>query len=207
MYAWGQRKPYTAISEASATGQSRNKATHSFWSATADKPTLVKGQGNFTFGHFELNQNLEVGQRSIEFLMNRGKIQLDRDTEARLQGVRKELWWGGLQGLIVGTAVGVLGHTFAGKLAPIQAKKMNRNTLLATILLTGSIGSFVGAITYGRNAVQYVGDIFRRNSNPTSMYQTRMNQNEQSIISSLDDAYKNREDAIRRTVQDRDNKW
>lgn len=139
--------------------------------------------------------------------MNRSKIQLDEDTEARLQGVRKELWWGGLQGLIVGSAIGVLGHTFAGKLAPMQAKKLNRNTLIATILLTGSIGSFIGAVTYGKNAVQYVGDIFKRNSNPTSMYQSRINQNEQSIISSLDDAFKNREEAIRRAVQDRDSKW
>lgn len=135
--------------------------------------------------------------------MYRAKVQLDSDTEARLQGVRKELWWGGLQGLVVGSGIGIIGHTIASKYVH---KKLNKSTLLATVLLTGSIGSFIGAVTFGKNAVQYIGDIFRENSNPTSTYRKQLQQNEQNVLDSVDDSYKNREEAIHKAVQSRDNK-
>ncbi len=135
--------------------------------------------------------------------MPRPKVDLDKDTEARLQGVRKELWWGGLQGLIFGTSVGLAGHTFLPTLAPSLSKKLNRNTLLATVLITGSIGSFIGAVTHGQNAVQYIGDIFRRNSTPTSTYRNQLNQNEKAIVDSFDEAYQNRKDAINKAMQNK----
>lgn len=138
--------------------------------------------------------------------MPRPKVDLDKDTEARLQAVRKELWWGGLQGLIFGTAVGLAGHTFLPKLVPSLSRKLNRNTLLATVLITGSIGSFIGAVTHGKNAVQYIGDIFKRNSTPTSTYRSQLNQNEKTIMDSFDEAYQNRKDAINKAMQNKNEK-
>lgn len=136
--------------------------------------------------------------------MQRDKPELDPESDARMKEVRNELWWGGLQGLVIGTGVGAGGHYALTKFVPSLNKKLNRNTLLASVLLAGSIGSFLGAITFGKNAIQHVGDIIRTNSNPTSTYRRHMVENEKNLVNSFNDAYSNREEAIRKAVESRD---
>lgn len=135
--------------------------------------------------------------------MNRAELNLDAEANDRLREVRKELWVGGLQGLVFGSSLGVAGHVAASKFPLSWKVKLNKNTLLATVLLMGSLGSFIGAVTFGKNAAQYIGDIFALNRSSTSTYQGYMIENEKSLISSFEESYSNREDAIRKSVQNR----
>ena len=60
-----------------------------------------------------------------------------------------------------------------------------------------SIGSFIGALVDGKNSVQYIGDIFKINSNSTSNYINQINNNEKEIINSFEDSFIRREAAIK----------
>lgn len=91
------------------------------------------------------------------------------------------------------------------KFVPQVSKKLNKNTLMAVILLSSAIGSFLGSVVHGKNSVQYIGDIFKRGSNSTSTYQNQLNKNEQELIDSFDESFKRREEAIRISMQNRKN--
>lgn len=131
------------------------------------------------------------------------QVELDAETENRLQKVRYQLFKGGVLGFVVGVAAGAVGFVITPKILPKLKPKFNRNSFIATTLIAASVGSFIGAITYGKNAVQYIGDIFRINSNPTSTYQNNLNKNEQEILSSMDDSFRRRAESIQNSVQER----
>ena len=135
--------------------------------------------------------------------MQRAKVEIDAATEGRLKEVKKEVWKGGLTGVLAGGCLGGLGHFGALKFFPQMSKKLNRNTLMATILLTSAIGSFLGSVVNGKNSVQYIGDIFKRGSKSTSTYQNQLNKNEQELVESFDESFKRREEAIRLSMQNR----
>lgn len=135
--------------------------------------------------------------------MQRSKVDIDTETEGRLKEVRKEVWKGGLKGVVIGGILGGAGHCAVVKFFPQASKKLNRNTLMATILLATAVGSFLGSVVNGKNSVQYIGDIFKRGSNSASTYQNQLNKNEQELIESFDESFKRREEAIRNSLQNR----
>lgn len=131
---------------------------------------------------------------------DRGKsVHLDEATSARLREVRKELGKGGLLGLFGGAVVGTFGFTaYPYMFKPV---KNSKNNFLATLLISASIGSFIGAVVFGKNAAQYVGDIFRINNNSTSTYQNQLHKNEKDVVDAMDEAFERRAEAIKRAKE------
>lgn len=134
----------------------------------------------------------------------------DDTTFLRLNEVRKTIWNGGLAGLVVGVALGVSGFTVSKHFVPQLKgyfpsirKAYTKNNFVLAILLCGSVGSFVGASTNGKNSFQYVGDIFKRNLNQKSSYRSHLNDNEQNVLDSLttEDNFNRRDAAIRKNQQ------
>eukprot|EP00601_Ochromonadales_sp_CCMP2298_P028856 CAMPEP_0173333320 /NCGR_PEP_ID=MMETSP1144-20121109/4810_1 /TAXON_ID=483371 /ORGANISM="non described non described, Strain CCMP2298" /LENGTH=154 /DNA_ID=CAMNT_0014278237 /DNA_START=45 /DNA_END=506 /DNA_ORIENTATION=- len=121
---------------------------------------------------------------------------MDPESLQRLRDVRTEVWSGGAQGLLWGLGAGLLGHWAAIRLRH-PSLKLNRNTLVATVLISGSLGSFLGAVVRGKNSIQYIGDVFRARPNArTSSYAAQQSDNEQQILDGLDEAAARREAAI-----------
>jgi hypothetical protein len=134
----------------------------------------------------------------------------DDETFIRLNEVRKSIWNGGMTGLVFGVAIGISGFTASKHFVPqlkayfpnIQ-KVYTKNTFVLAVLLTGSVGSFVGASTNGRNAFQYVGDIFKSNLTNQSSYRSHLIDNENNVVESIrgEDNFNRRDAAIRRSAE------
>jgi len=124
-------------------------------------------------------------------------VPVDVNTMKRLRELRMEVWNGGAKGLIGGLGFGVVGHEIV-KHHPSFKKKLNKNTLVGTVLLAGCLGSFLGAVVRGKNSIQYVGDIFRRgNYQSASSYDMQMAKNEKEILNSFDESFHRRDAAIK----------
>ena len=95
--------------------------------------------------------------------MFRSRAEVNPESELKLKEVRKELWKGGAKGLLLGASIGYIGHSVIAALSPQMKHKMNKNTLLAGVLLSASVFSFVSALANGKNSVPYIGDFFKQN--------------------------------------------
>jgi len=92
----------------------------------------------------------------------------DPSTFNRLNDVRKDVWNGGLKGLIVGLAVGSTMH-LSTRFVPQLRKYKHNNYFVFTTLLLGALGSFLGSVVYGKNSVQYIGEYLTFDVNLLSM--------------------------------------
>ena len=128
-------------------------------------------------------------------------VELDEKSRSRLREVRKELTKGGTIGLFGGAALGIFGHVMTPIVVPSFKVKITKNTLIASVLICASVGSFLGASVYGKNAAIYIGDIFRLGSKPTSSYQQQLHENEQEILNSMDDAFERRAASIKKAME------
>jgi hypothetical protein len=127
---------------------------------------------------------------------------LDEATSERLFQVRKALSRGGIVGLVGGAAVGSAGFAAMNAASfPALKGKLNRNSFVATMLVSAAIGSFLGATVYGKNAAQYIGDIFRLGSNSSSSYQNNMNKNERQIVETMEESFARRYESIQKAAQ------
>jgi hypothetical protein len=133
---------------------------------------------------------------------DRNPAGLDEATSDRLFQVRKALGRGGIVGLVGGAAVGSAGFAAINAASfPAFKSKLNKNSFVATMLVSAAIGSFLGATVYGKNAAQYIGDIFRLGSNSSSSYQNTMNKNEREIVETMEESFARRYESIQKAAQ------
>lgn len=137
-------------------------------------------------------------------IAERKLMELDSESTARLKEVRKEVYRGSLMGLVGGSSIGTIGYFAAHHFMPSMQKQKNKSSFIATVLVGASVGSFIGALVYGKNAVQYIGDIFRIGSSP-STYQGQRYQEEDRILGENEDAFRRRQEAIRKATEAK--KW
>eukprot|EP01038_Epipyxis_sp_PR26KG_P011028 gene11028-14809_t len=122
----------------------------------------------------------------------------------RLIAVKKELWYGAGKGLITGSLCGLMGHllTLKFKVSPSYSANKKNNIILA-VCVCGAFGSFVGGTVYGKNAVAYIGDIFRKKlSNEVedlpSHYMEQLHRNQEETLKSMDSSFLGREESIKK---------
>ncbi|CAN0018761.1 unnamed protein product, partial [Heterosigma akashiwo] len=107
-----------------------------------------------------------------------GKVKpvLEGEDLKRIADVRRDVWTGGLKGLVTGLFVGSAGflsiRKFGLRYVPKKYTEDSKYYVLTTLLL-GSCGSFVGslvccaiAIVAGKNSIIFVSDIFQRGAKP-----------------------------------------
>mmetsp|Transcript_18296 Transcript_18296/g.18378 ORF Transcript_18296/g.18378 Transcript_18296/m.18378 type:complete len:137 (+) Transcript_18296:232-642(+) len=121
---------------------------------------------------------------------------LDPDSFRRIADVRRDVWTGGFTGLAVGISFGVMAYFVSSRYPPLKQYKTNNHFVLIT-LISGSLCSFVGSLSSGRNSIQYVGDIFR-NKSISSSYVSTMKENENDLLNQSEEAYARRVEAIRK---------
>ena len=121
--------------------------------------------------------------------------ELDKETYLRLNDVRKEVWNGGILGLAGGLVVGYWSH-YMTRFVPSMKAFQHPKYATLTILLSGSIGSFLGATVNGKNSIIYIGDIFKRNATPSSNYQRILIRNELEAVDKADDTFQRRQAQI-----------
>ena len=87
---------------------------------------------------------------------------LGADDQRRVADVRRSVWTGGFQGLAFGLCFGSAGFLLGSRLGALpQPARAPKYWLLATMGL-GALGSYVGALSAGRNSVQQIGDILEK---------------------------------------------
>ena len=94
--------------------------------------------------------------------------EMSKDEYMALNNVRKEIWNKGIYGYAVGSSSAVLLHTAANLINRYQKLPvaLNRNTLVASFFLGGTIGSFILASAAGKNEVHTLHHIFPKGANP-----------------------------------------
>ena len=96
--------------------------------------------------------------------------EMSKENYQAMNHVRKEIWSNGFYGYLVGSSSCVLLHTGVSYLKkhiyPQLPVALNRNTLVASFFLGGTIGSFVMATVAGKNEVHHLHDIFPKGANP-----------------------------------------
>lgn len=127
-----------------------------------------------------------------------GEIPLSEKDIIRMNEVRKSVWKGGIKGLVIGSALGAAG-SYCCKYSFKMKKYSTKKYFLPSTLIMGSFMSFLYATIAGKNSVQYVGDIFRTNSNPISSYMKTLHENERQTIESMDESFDRRKEYIENT--------
>jgi hypothetical protein len=158
------------------------------------------------------SEKVELSEAEINSLDRTIDIsgRFDNQTFLRLNEVRKHVWNGGMFGLVSGITTGVLVFT-ATRLKVVQQrfptlkKVSTRNNVMLGVLVTGSLFSFLGAVTNGKNAVQHIGDIFRKGSSQ-SKYGSQLQRNEDEVVENMygEDSFSRREASIARAKEDKD---
>lgn len=102
---------------------------------------------------------------------------LSKDEIRTIADVRRDIWTNAFYGLGTGSAAGVIMHTVAGLGNRYNLWKIpvSRNTLMACFMFGGALGSFVMAVTTGKNEVHNLHPIFEVGSKkPTSSYEEKL---------------------------------
>ena len=118
----------------------------------------------------EQNDNDGEGEASVKVI--------DPESFQRLNEVRKELYRGGLIGLIAGSTLGAAAFQVS-TYVPVLRKHHTKHTLIASVMLGGAFGSFLFSLVRGQKSVVYIGDVFAINSTPRlSPYMAQLRENE-----------------------------
>jgi hypothetical protein len=129
---------------------------------------------------------------------------LSKDDIESLHEVRKNVWVGGFQGFCAGFASGYLIHraaVFANEKKWITAS-LSKNTKFATIMVLGSLGSFVGATTTGKNTVHTLHPVFQKGKQSQHHNSSAHSDSDQNYKRSLQRA-KERNDDLRELERSR----
>lgn len=105
--------------------------------------------------------------------------------------------------------MGSISQLVAIKFSPFK-KFRHPKYFVSSTLVCGSFGSFVGSLSAGKNSIQYIGDIFRDNSKPSSLYISQLNENEKQIRMTAEETFKRRQEAIAKATQQKkisDQSW
>lgn len=110
-----------------------------------------------------------------------GKV-IDPQSFARLNEVRKDLYKGAAVGLVGGSLLGYIGFHVSSTV-PALRRLHSRNTLTASVMLSGAFGSFLFALMRGQQSVVFIGDVFSLNSSPRpSPYMAQIRDNERKAL-------------------------
>ena len=89
---------------------------------------------------------------SMSLLANLDSL-LSPETVRTANELRRQMWTGGLTGLGGGLFAAVVSFGFM-KMVPSLQRYTNKNYVFAAVLFSGSLGSFLGAVVNGKNAMQ-----------------------------------------------------
>lgn len=94
--------------------------------------------------------------------------EMSKENYQAMNHVRKEIWSNGIYGYAIGSCSCVLLHTAMNIINRYRKLPLalNRNTLLASFFLGGTVGSFILATAAGKNEVHNLHEIFPKGSNP-----------------------------------------
>eukprot|EP01031_Cornospumella_fuschlensis_P041932 gene41932-51188_t len=92
--------------------------------------------------------------------MMRPPPEIDPNTQQKLYDVRRQLWFGGLKGLLAGTFLGIT-TCVAMRYTKMRAN-LDMTKGVMVIMGFGSLGSYVGAVSYGSNAFNVTFDPWTR---------------------------------------------
>lgn len=152
---------------------------------------------------------------------------IDAETRQQLVRVRQELWTGSLKGLVGGIFLAIAVHKLIPTIPQLRGKlKVNRNTLVFSVITCGACCSYIGAVVHGKNAFAFsnIIELFRRNASTSSMiqhdnvsslqsvqsshdqspslsYQAQLQNNTQNILNNLDESFHRRAEAIKRAKE------
>ena len=135
---------------------------------------------------------------------------LDPGSYRRLNDVRKQIWYQGAKGLVIGTGIGAgcyLTYQYEEKQfknKTIMGEKLPplpRNAFIPTVMISGALFSFVFSAVSGRVGFQNVSDIFTDNAKPKSGYQKQLYSNEKQLRSDSEESFIRREIAIREALE------
>lgn len=122
--------------------------------------------------------------------------ELDDDFKERMYELRRNIWVGGLQGLFIGVFVGYSSF-FISKIKRFQYLKWGKTHRMGSILLFGSIFSFIGAVGTGKSQLGLQHDIpLLIKPNPSSNYRQIMNENLKEDLENIEMSYNRRAKAI-----------
>lgn len=97
---------------------------------------------------------------------------LDPTSFQRLNDVRKEVWRGGVVGLVGGLVLGAAGFELS-RSVPSLRRYHSPNAFFASVLCSGAFFSFILSINRGQRSVVLVGDVFTKGANPLATYETK----------------------------------
>ena len=89
---------------------------------------------------------------------------MTNDDIRRVADVRRAVWTGGFKGVFTGTVVGSGAFYVYSRYYPEKSKIKSRNMMFLFAMGGGAAFSFLFALTAGKNSVQHIGDVFRRNA-------------------------------------------
>ena len=96
--------------------------------------------------------------------------EMSKEDYMAMNHVRKQLWANGIYGYFVGSSSCVVAHTIVSAVKkhvyPQIPVALNRNTLMASFFLGGTLGSFIMSLVAGTNEVHHMHDIFPKGANP-----------------------------------------
>lgn len=121
---------------------------------------------------------------------------IDPETARRLQEVRYKLWEGSFKGAVVGGVTGYVAHAIVKFIPPLAEKFKHPKYATGFILFPMVFFSYIGASVSGRNAREYISDIYLKGAKPKSEYGKQMLANQLEVLENADDAYARRQKAI-----------
>jgi hypothetical protein len=95
---------------------------------------------------------------------------LSKEDIRAMADVRREIWTNGAYGLGIGSLSGGTLHALAswGNRKRLWRVATGRNTLVASVILGGTVGSFLLATTTGKNSVHNLHPIYGRGGSPSA---------------------------------------
>lgn len=142
-----------------------------------------------------------------------GAEAIDFETWKKLGAVKSNLWTGSLAGLVFGAFAGKALHDVAHHFSK-NKKQFNKSTQLLSMISSAVVCSYLGSVVNGKQS--FVREMFYEGRpalqrplvtaavqdddlNPKiSTYQAKILQNQREIVTSFDDAFHRRAEAIRR---------
>lgn len=120
---------------------------------------------------------------------------LDEDERRRVADVRRDVWRGAFRGVLGGACAGFAGCAIAKNMQRF-AHLRHSKYMVASVLVGSAFGAYLGAVTAGKNSIQYIGDVFQKNAKPASRYQQLQQEAQRQQREEMKDAFVRRMQAI-----------
>eukprot|EP00981_Chlorochromonas_danica_P009652 scaffold2798_cov160-Ochromonas_danica.AAC.21 len=99
---------------------------------------------------------------------------VDKQTQHKLNEVRKEVFMGGMKGLAVGAVAGFMGVVLV-RLIPSYKKKVTITHGIFGVIATMTFASYIGAVTHGTNANSHMMHFFHPSASPAAVSSSDVN--------------------------------